>query len=158
MEQSDLYPGIGAEPVSIRYYPSYSGEKATHVLGYIGPITEADLNNEDGKRYYRNEFIGKAGVEFVYDSYLRGTAGVKTVIVDRKESVTQESRNIPSIPGNHLVLNLNAKLQAAVELELKNSIARARGLGYRGDSGAAIVMDVKTGHVLAMASFPDYDL
>jgi penicillin-binding protein 2 len=158
LEQSDLYPGIGAEPVSIRYYPSYSGEKATHVLGYIGPITEADLNNEDGKRYYRNEFIGKAGVEFVYDSYLRGTAGVKTVIVDRKESVTQESRNIPSIPGNHLVLNLNAKLQAAVELELKNSIARARGLGYRGDSGAAIVMDVKTGHVLAMASFPDYDL
>ena len=158
LEQSDLYPGIGAEPVSIRYYPSYSGEKATHVLGYIGPITEADLNNEDGKRYYRNEFIGKAGVEFVYDSYLRGTAGVKTVIVDRKESVTQESRNIPSIPGNHLVLNLNAKLQAAVELELKNSIARARGLGYRGDSGAAIVMDVKNGHVLAMASFPDYDL
>ena len=158
LEQSDLYPGIGAEPVSIRYYPSYSGEKATHVLGYIGPITEADLNNDEGKRYYRNEFIGKAGVEIVYDSYLRGTAGVKTVIVDRKESVTQESRNIPSIPGNHLVLNLNAKLQAAVELELRNSIARARGLGYRGDSGAAIVMDVKNGHVLAMASFPDYDL
>lgn len=158
LEQSDLYPGIGAEPVSIRYYPSYSGERATHVLGYIGPITEADLNNEEGKRYYRNEFIGKAGVEIVYDSYLRGSAGVKTVIVDRKESVTQESRNIPSVPGNHLVLNLNAKLQAAVELELKNSIARARGMGYRGDSGAAIVMDVKTGHVLAMASFPDYDL
>ena len=158
LEQSDLYPGIGAEPVSIRYYPSYFGERATHVVGYIGPITEADLNNEDGKRYYRNEFIGKAGVEFVYDSYLRGEAGVRTVIVDRKESVTQESRNIASVPGNHLVLNLNAKLQAAVELELKNSISRARGLGYRGDSGAAIVMDVKNGHVLAMASYPDYDL
>lgn len=158
LEQSDLYPGIGAEPVSIRYYPSYVGERATHVLGYLGPITEADLNNEDGKRYYRNEFIGKAGVEVVYDKYLRGKAGIRTVIVDRKESVTQESRNIPSTPGNHLILNLNAKLQSAVELELKNSIARARGLGYRGDSGAAIVMDVKTGRVLAMASYPDYDL
>lgn len=158
LEQSDLYPGIGAEPVSIRYYPSYVGERATHVLGYLGPITEADLNNEDGKRYYRNEFIGKAGVEVVYDQYLRGKAGIRTVIVDRKESVTQESRNIPSTPGNHLILNLNAKLQSAVELELKNSIARARGLGYRGDSGAAIVMDVKTGRVLAMASYPDYDL
>jgi penicillin-binding protein 2 len=158
LEQSDLYPGISAEPVSIRYYPSYVGERATHVLGYIGPITEADLNNEEGKRYYRNEFIGKAGVEIVYDKYLRGVAGVKTVIVDRKEAVTQESRNIPSVPGNHVVLNLNAALQSAVELELKNSIARARGLGYRGDSGAAIVMDVKTGHVLAMASYPDYDL
>lgn len=158
LERSDLYPGISAEPVSIRYYPSYVGERATHVLGYIGPITEVDLNNDDGKRYYRNEFIGKAGVEIVYDQYLRGVAGVKTVIVDRKEAVTQESRNIPSIPGNHVVLNLNAALQSAVELELKNSIARARGLGYRGDSGAAIVMDVKTGHVLAMASYPDYDL
>ena len=158
LEQSDLYPGIGAEPVSIRYYPSYVGERATHVLGYLGPITEADLNNEDGKRYYRSEFIGKAGVEVVYDQYLRGKAGIRTVIVDRKESVTQESRNIPSTPGNHLILNLNAKLQSAVELELKNSIARARGLGYRGDSGAAIVMDVKTGRVLAMASYPDYDL
>ena len=158
LEQSDIYPGISAEPVSIRYYPSYAGERATHVLGYIGPITEVDLNNEEGKRYYRNEFIGKAGIEIVYDQFLRGVAGVKTVIVDRKESVTQESRNIPSIPGNHVVLNLNAALQSAVELELKNSIARARGLGYRGDSGAAIVMDVKTGRVLAMASYPDYDL
>ena len=158
LEQSDLYPGVNAEPVSIRYYPSYEGENATHVLGYIGPITEADLNNEEGKRFYRNEFIGKAGVEIVYDQYLRGTAGIKTVIVDRKEAVTQESRNVQSIPGNHVILNINAKLQSAVELELKNSIARARGLGYRGDSGAAIVMDVKTGHVLAMASYPDYDL
>ena len=158
LEQSDLYPGVNAEPVSIRYYPSYEGENATHVLGYIGPITEADLNNEEGKRFYRNEFIGKDGVEIVYDQYLRGTAGIKTVIVDRKEAVTQESRNVPPIPGNHVILNINAKLQSAVELELKNSIARARGLGYRGDSGAAIVMDVKTGHVLAMASYPDYDL
>ena len=50
LEQSDLYPGVNAEPVSIRYYPSYEGENATHVLGYIGPITEADLNNEEGDR------------------------------------------------------------------------------------------------------------
>ena len=57
-----------------------------------------------------------------------------------------------------MILNINAKLQAAVEQELKNSVLRARGLGYRGDSGAAIVMDIKTGGVLAMASYPDYDL
>ena len=89
---------------------------------------------------------------------MRGKAGVRTVIVDRKEVVTQESRNTPSVPGNHVILNINAKLQAAVEQELKNSVLRARGMGYRGDSGAAIVMDIKTGGVLAMASYPDYDL
>ena len=158
LEQSDLYPGIGAQPVSIRYYPSYAGERATHVLGYVGPITEADLNNEAGIRYYRNEFIGKSGIEFVYDRYMRGSAGVKTVIVDRKEAVTQESRNTPSVPGNHLVVNINAKLQSVVEQELKSAVLRARSAGYRGDAGAAIVLDVNTGGVLAMASYPDYDL
>ncbi|MEY3716045.1 MAG: hypothetical protein RL155_920 [Actinomycetota bacterium] len=64
---------------------------------------------------------------------MRGQAGVRTVIVDRKEVVTQESRNTPSVPGNHVILNINAKLQAAVEQELKNSVLRARGLGYRGE-------------------------
>ena len=157
VERSDLFPGISAEPVSIRFYPSYLGERATHVLGYIGPVTEENLNNDKGLRYYRNELIGKAGIELVYDQQLRGTPGVRTVIVDRKEAVTQESRNIEPISGNHLVLNINAKLQSAVEQELKAAVLRARGLGYRGDSGAAIVMDMK-GRVLAMASYPDYDL
>lgn len=157
LEKSDLYQGINAEPVSIRSYPSFAGEKATHVLGYLGPITEADLNNDAGKRYYRNELIGKAGVELVYDDALRGTPGVRTVIVDRKEAVTRESRNTPPVSGNHLVLNINAKLQSAVEMELKNAVLRARSLGYRGDSGAAVVLDMK-GRVLAMASYPDYDL
>jgi penicillin-binding protein 2 len=158
LEQSDLFPGINAQPVSIRYYPALAGERATHVLGYVGPITEADLNNEKGIRYYRNEFKGKAGLESVYDRWLRGSAGVRTVIVDRKESVTQESRNTPSIAGNHLVVHINAKLQAAVEQELKSSVLRARGFGNRADAGAAIVMDAKTGGILAMASYPDYDL
>ena len=158
LEQSDIFPGIGAQPVSIRYYPSYAGERATHVLGYVGPITESDLNNDKGIRYYRNEFIGKSGIEFVYDKYMRGKAGVRTVIVDRKEAVTQESRNTPSVPGNHLVVNINAKLQSVVEQELKSAVMRAKASGYRGDAGAAIVLDVNTGGVLAMASYPDYDL
>ena len=157
LERSDLYPGIGAEPVSIRYYPAKSGERATHVLGYIGPVTEADLNNEKGKRYYRNELIGKAGIEVQYDDFLRGTPGIRTVIVNYKESVTSESRNIEPVPGNHLVLNINAMLQSATEEALRNAVQRARGSGYRGDSGAAIVMDLD-GRVLAMASYPDYDL
>jgi penicillin-binding protein 2 len=157
LERSDVFPGINAEPVSIRSYPSLSGERGTHVLGYIGPVTERDLNNEEGKRYYRSELIGKAGMEYVYDEELRGTPGVRTVIVNYKESVTRESRNIAPIPGNHLVLNVNARLQAVVERELKNSVLRARSNGFRGDAGAAIVTDLE-GRVLAMASYPDYDL
>ena len=157
LERSDVFPGINAEPVSIRNYPSLFGERGTHVLGYVGPVTEADLNNEAGKRYYRNELIGKAGMEYVYDEALRGTPGVRTVIVNYKESVTRESRSIAPIPGNHLVLNINAKLQTVVERELESSVLRARANGYRGDAGAAIVTDLD-GRVLAMASYPDYDL
>jgi penicillin-binding protein 2 len=128
------------------------------VLGYLGPITEKNLNNEEGKRYYRDELIGKAGIELFYDEQLRGVPGIRTVIVDRKEIVRQESINKAPVPGNHLILSLNSKLQAAVEVELKDAVFRARANGYRGDSGAAVVMDVKTGEVLAMASYPDYDL
>ena len=96
-------------------------------------------------------------MEYVYDEALRGTPGVRTVIVNYKESVTRESMNIAPIAGNHLVLNVNARLQAVVERELKNSVLRARSNGYRGDAGAAIVTDLE-GRVLAMASYPDYDL
>lgn len=157
IERSDIYPGIGAEPVSVRTYPSLAGERATHLLGYVGPVTEENLNNEEGKKYFRNELIGKDGIELYYDSYLRGIPGVRTVIVNNREAVTSESRNDAPIPGNHLVLNINAKLQGAVETELRNAIARARASGNRADSGAAIVMDLE-GRVLAMASYPDYDL
>lgn len=157
LERADLYPGINAEPVSLRDYPGSEGERATHFLGYVGPVTEANLNNEEGKRYYRNELIGKDGIEFFYDSQLRGVPGVKTVIVNNRESVTRESRNDPAIPGNHVVLNVNAKLQAAVEAQLRDAVFRARANGYRGDAGAAVVLDLE-GRVLALASYPDYDL
>lgn len=156
LERSDQFPGIGASPISIRYYPSIAGENAAHLLGYVGPITEKDLNNEEGYRYYRNELIGKSGIELQYDRQLRGSAGVRTVIVDRKESVTQEQRNIAPTPGNSLVLNINAKIQAAVERELAASIARGKSLGRRSDSGAAIVMDMQ-GRIVAIASYPTYD-
>lgn len=158
LEGSDLFAGIDAKPVPIRFYPSSAGERATHVLGYLGPITEKNLNSEEGKPYYRNELIGKAGVELLYDEELRGVPGIKKVIVDRKEIVRRELINRAPAAGNHLILSLNAKLQAAVETELKDAIFRARANGHRGDSGAAIVMDVSTGEVLAMASYPDYDL
>jgi penicillin-binding protein 2 len=88
---------------------------------------------------------------------LRGTPGVRTFLVNRKEIVTKESKNIKAIAGNNLITNINSKLQAAAEDALESAIFRARGAGYRGDSGAAVVMEIKTGRVLAMASYPTYD-
>lgn len=156
IERSDQFPGVDASPVSIRYYPSIAGENAAHILGYVGPVTEADLNNDEGLLFYRNELIGKSGLELQYDEYLRGVPGVRTVIVDRRESVTRESRDREQVPGENLVLNINAKIQAAAEKELAASIQRGKSLGRRADSGAAIVMDMQ-GRIVALASYPTYD-
>lgn len=157
VERADQYPGIDAAPVAVRNYPGIDGVNAAHLLGYIGPLTESDLNSASGVHYYRSESIGKAGLEYQYDSILRGKPGIRTVIVDRKEAVTSEAQVIPPIPGNHLVTSLDARLQASTERALADAIKRARTNGQRADSGAAVVLDVKTGRVLSMASYPTYD-
>ena len=157
VERTSEYPGIGATPVALRNYPGYAGVNAAHELGYVGPVTEEDLSGVNGRSYYRSETIGKTGLEYQYDSYLRGTPGIRTVIVDRKESITRESQNTQPIGGNHLVTSLDVRLQAGVEKALADAVRRARASGYPGDSGAAVVMDIRNGQILAMASYPTYD-
>jgi penicillin-binding protein 2 len=145
VERADLFPGVTAKPVAIRSYPSFFDVNAAHLLGYVGPLTENDLLSTNEKQYFRSESIGKSGLEIQYDSYLRGVPGIRTVIVDRKESITRESQNTASIDGDHLVTSLDVRLQAATEKALKDAVLRGRANGYTSDSGAAVVMDVKTG-------------
>ena len=157
VERPDQYPGISATPVSIRNYPANAGANAAHLLGYIGPLTEKDLSGANGRSYFRSESIGKAGLEFQYDEYLRGTPGIKTVIVDRKEAVTSTTQNSKPIGGNHLVTSIDVRVQAAAESALADAVRRARSMGYPSDGAAAVVMDVRNGQIIALASHPTYD-
>ena len=157
VERSDAFPGIDAQPVAIRNYPSYLDVNAAHVLGYIGPLTENDLLKGSGKQYFRSEAIGKTGLEVQYDKFLRGRPGIRTVIVDRKESIIRESQNTKPVAGNHVVTSLDVRLQAAAEVALKDAVLRGRANGYTSDSGAAVVMDIRNGRILALASYPTYD-
>jgi penicillin-binding protein 2 len=157
VERSDRYPGVTASPVAIRSYPENLGLSGGHVLGYVGPLTERDLSGANGRTYFRSESIGKAGLESMYDSYLRGVPGIKTFIVDRKEAVTTTRKNTQPLAGSHLVTSLDMRLQAASEKALADAVKRARGLGFPADGGAAIVMDVRNGQVLALASHPTFD-
>ena len=157
VERSDRFPGIDAEPIAIRFYPANAGVNAAHLLGYIGPLTEGDLAGDNGRSYFRSESIGKAGLEVQYDEFLRGTPGIKTVIVDRKEAVTRTGKVTNPVGGNHVVTSIDVRLQAASEKALASAVARSRASGYRADGGAAVVMDIVTGRILALASYPTYD-
>jgi len=157
VERSDRFPGIDAQPVAIRSYPEIVGANAAHLLGYIGPLTDGDLAGDNGRSYFRSESIGKAGLEVQYDEFLRGTPGIKTVIVDRKEAVTSTGKVTDPLGGNHLVTSIDVRLQAASEKALADAVARSRASGYRADGGAAVVMDIVTGRILALASYPTYD-
>ena len=157
VERSDRFPGIDAQPIAIRSYPEIVGANAAHLLGYIGPLTDGDLAGDNGRSYFRSESIGKAGLEIQYDEFLRGSPGIKTVIVDRKEAVTSTGKVTNPVGGDHLVTSIDVRLQAASEKALADAVARSRAGGFRADGGAAVVMDIVTGRVLALASYPTYD-
>ena len=166
IEHAERYPGVSARAEGFRYYPATDGVNAAHVLGYLGPVTLDDMKIQKNLSagLHANDLIGKAGLEYQYDAELRGKNGVKRVTVDRGGSVRKTVQNTTPVPGNHLVTSIDSHLQKVVEEQLQAAIYRARGgapgdkRGARkADAGAAIVLDVTNGQVLAMASWPTYD-
>ena len=141
---------------------SYKSENlASHVLGYVGAISEEEY--ETRKDTYRNDdIIGKSGVQKVFEEYLKGTDGVKQVDMTVDGAITNEYISDEAVAGSDLVLTIDANLQKVAEDALEQNIKDIAAGKYGGekhdaDAGAVVVMNVKTGEVLAMASYPDYN-
>lgn len=164
MERTLDFPGVTAELSAIRTLPQPFGVNLAHTLGYVGPVTDIEIKNQkdlglaEGEvAFQNNDRIGRAGVERFYDKYLRGVPGIKILAVDKAAKVKGIFSETDPTPGQYVVLNIDAKLQTLVEQQLEQAVLRARANELKGDSGAAVVMDVTNGQILAMASYPTYD-
>lgn len=162
VERAEEFPGLLPGTEAVRDLPLPYGVRAPHLLGYLGPVTQDDLAADP--RLDRTDVVGRAGLERAYDADLRGRSGQRRVAVDPAGRVVAVLGGTAAQPGHDLVTSIDSRLQAVVEHQLAAAVQRARhrvdrrsGRRYLADSGAAVVMDVRSGRVLALASYPDYD-
>ena len=157
-ERNTDFPGITITTDSKRKY-NY-GTLASHIIGYIGKISETEYNAEP-EIYENDDYVGRTGIESSFEKYLRGIDGKQEIEMSVDGTVTGESITEEAIQGSSVVLTIDAALQEVAEKALKNNIEKIRNGGfsssYDAKGGAVVVMDVKSGEVLAMASNPDYD-
>ncbi|GAA4233406.1 penicillin-binding protein 2 [Actinomadura meridiana] len=160
MERQEDFPGVTAQVQAVRDYPRPDGARPAQVLGYLQPVTQEELDKRTGLKvtgYSGVDLVGRAGLEAQYDAALRGEPGFRKVLVDSKGRVTGTASERAPVPGNHLVTSIDAGVQGAAENALEKAVEGARKQGHPADAGAAVVMDVQTGRMVAMASYPTYD-
>lgn len=159
-ERSNEFPGVSIEEQPIRYYPN--NNLASHILGYIGKISPEEYSELKEKGYFINDNIGQDGIESVMESRLRGSNVTKSIEIDEYGRYIITSNNNEIITGDQVYLTIDAKLQEVAENSLEEVINKI-ATGHFADgstqakSGAVIAIDVNTGEILAMASYPDYD-
>ena len=157
-EQNARFPAVNVVKEPIVSYPS--GCLASHLLGYVGRITAEELKGREDT-YSPNDIIGKAGIQYVLEEYLKGKDGIKQIDMSVDGTVTDEYIAEEAIAGNDVVLTIDANLQKIAEGALKNNIEKIKNGGFPDQSdakaGAVVVMKVQTGEILAMASYPDYE-
>lgn len=158
-ERSADFPGINILQKPMRNYRL--GSLASHILGYVGRIESKELEQEEYKEYDINDYIGKTGLEYTFEKYLRGTNGIKQIDMDVNGVATGEYITQEAIAGSNVILTIDANLQKITEDALKANIEKIKSGGFGTPSeakgGVAVVMNVNNGEVLALASYPDYE-
>ncbi|HEY3191560.1 MAG TPA: penicillin-binding protein 2 [Solirubrobacterales bacterium] len=145
LENKERFPGVSVERTYVRDYKD--GSLAAHILGIVGQVSPHQLTRPAYRTLKPGDIIGQAGVEYTYDKFLRGTAGSQRIQVDALGRPRGQLGSRPAQAGDSLRLTLDSGLQAVGEAAL-----RSKGL-----PGAFVAMNVHTGAILAMGSYPTYD-
>ncbi|MDD6735897.1 MAG: penicillin-binding protein 2 [Clostridiales bacterium] len=161
-ERQEEFDGI---TVTQDYFREYtSGTMAAHILGRIGKIYTEEYEELSQKGYGMNDLVGKQGIEKICEDYLRGTDGSRNVYYGKDSRLIGDETSIPAVPGDYVVLTIDSNLQKAAEESLERNIKRIaeegsgkERKGAEANAGAAVVLDINTGDVLALATYPTYD-
>lgn len=156
-ERKEDFKGVYVDYLSFRDYPK--GNLASHVIGYVGEVSEEELKKPEFKDVDKGDFVGKTGIEKVYDNFLRGIKGKKIYEVDALGNIRNVIDEEPAVSGKDIYLTIDAKIQEQAQMALRKAIARAKKLGFKkANAGAAVVMEVNTGKIVALCSYPDFNL
>lgn len=157
-ERNSEFLGLNVVVEPIRNYSSST--LAAHIVGNIGQIDENEYNSRKDT-YDSDDIIGKTGIEYACEEYLKGEDGVKQIDMSVDGTVNEEYITKDAVKGSDVVLTIDANLQKVTEEALVQTIDKIKNGGfskaYDANAGAAVVMNVKTGEILAMASYPTYN-
>ena len=172
-ERSYMLPGVDVIESTSREF--VNGTLAPHIIGTIGPIyaeemaqlrEEGKLWSQENKQGYKgNEYIGKSGIEQAFEEELRGQNGERRIVLNAQGEVISDEITVEPVPGNTVMLTLDRDLQQAAQDGLENTIrdlnsnaSLTHEQGRDASAGAAVAIDPNTGEILAMATYPSYDI
>ena len=162
-EHRERFPGVETAEVAVRRYPY--GKLAAHIVGYVGPISDKQVDLPTYEDYEQTDIVGQAGVESVYEQALQGTKGIDKFRVNAAgENLGEIGSGQPYVPGDDLYLSIDLDVQRLAEESLLLGMKASRlvfdqalGRYLKANAGAVVVLDPDNGQVFAMASRPAYD-
>lgn len=157
-------PGIDVTVQPLRVYPN--GDLASNILGYISKINSSDKNIYEEQGYDSDtDYVGSAGIEKAFEDRLKGSKGQRIVKINKEGKIIEELGKMDSYPGQNIQLTINKDIQYAAEKSLDDTMKQLQNAGMHRDGvntsnatcGAAVVVDVNSGRILALASRPGFD-
>lgn len=153
-EQNADFPGINIISQPIRIYTS--GRLASHIIGYIGKINDTELQKKLDEGYESHDYIGKTGVEYTLEKYLRGKNGTKQLDMSVDGTIEDEYVQSEAVAGDTVSLTIDTDLQGKTEDIIKDAVQSLKQMKKKSSFGAAVLMNVNSGEILAMVSYPNY--